>query len=211
MRSTICPEEKLLNLIKKNQTISADFVSTGSQNSYFKEKREAGKANSNFYIVLDFIRKYFGKLNFGVFYKKRLGIAIIFLAFSVVGLLIYLYVSNILVDNANNNVVDSDNSTETIHGQGAYTVKKIFEFQRSDENKTLGPSNPNPVLQKLISDYTFVGIILGDNPQVIVEDKNTGSNYYLSIGQNLGEFKIEKIEKGKVVVSYNDEKMDIGV
>lgn len=54
-----------------------------------------------------------------------------------------------------------------------------------------------------IKDINLVGIISGDNPQAIVEDKKMSKTCYLSEGQYIGDVKIEDIQEGKVILNEN--------
>jgi hypothetical protein len=61
----------------------------------------------------------------------------------------------------------------------------------------------------LIKDINLVGIISGDNPQAIIEDKKSQKNYYLSKGQFIGDLKVEDIEEGKIILNYNGQKYEL--
>ena len=48
----------------------------------------------------------------------------------------------------------------------------------------------------------LVGVIAGDNPQAIIEDKKAQKTYYLSKGQSLDGYVVEEIYEDRVVLSY---------
>ena len=61
----------------------------------------------------------------------------------------------------------------------------------------------------LIKQINLVGIIQGDNPQAIIEDKNTQKTYYLGKGQFIGEIKIEDIQEGKIIVNDKGQRHEL--
>lgn len=61
----------------------------------------------------------------------------------------------------------------------------------------------------LIKDFNLVGIISGENPQAVIEDKKVQKTYYLSKGQFIGEFQIEDIQEGKIILNYQGQKFEL--
>ncbi len=61
----------------------------------------------------------------------------------------------------------------------------------------------------LIKDLSLVGIVSGDNPQAIIEDKKSQKTYYLMKGQFIGELQLEEIQEGKVILSYNGQRFEL--
>lgn len=55
----------------------------------------------------------------------------------------------------------------------------------------------------------LVGIIPGDSPQAIVEDKKSQKTYYLAKGQSINGITVEEISENKVVLEYRDKKMTL--
>ncbi len=61
----------------------------------------------------------------------------------------------------------------------------------------------------LAKDINLVGIIAGENPQAIVEDKKTLKTYYVTKGQFVGEMQIDDIREGKIIVNYRGQKYEL--
>jgi hypothetical protein len=57
------------------------------------------------------------------------------------------------------------------------------------------------------NDLGLVGIIPGDSPQAIIEDKKSQKTYYLTKGQSFDAFTLEEIGEGKVVLDMNGKKI----
>lgn len=62
-----------------------------------------------------------------------------------------------------------------------------------------------------IKDINLLGVILGDNPQAIIEDKKTQKTVYVSRGQFIGQFQVEEIKEGKVILNYKGQRYELGV
>jgi len=60
-----------------------------------------------------------------------------------------------------------------------------------------------------IKDISLIGIILGENPQAAIENKKTQKTYYVARGQFIGEFQVEDIQEGKVIINYNGERFEL--
>jgi type II secretory pathway component PulC len=61
----------------------------------------------------------------------------------------------------------------------------------------------------LLNDFSLIGIVSGENPQAIIEDKKNQKTYYVSKGQSIGAFKVEGIQEGKVVLGYQGNTYDL--
>ncbi len=66
--------------------------------------------------------------------------------------------------------------------------------------------NTSPDLTK---DMNLVGIVSGNNPQAIIEDKKAGKTYYETKGQSIGEFQVEDIQEGKVILDYHNQRCEL--
>lgn len=64
-----------------------------------------------------------------------------------------------------------------------------------------------PTFKELIKDLQLLGIISGTKQQVIIEDIKLGKIYFLSLGDYLGEIKIEEICSDKVILEFKGEKI----
>lgn len=53
----------------------------------------------------------------------------------------------------------------------------------------------------------LVGIIAGDNPQAVIEDKKAQKTYYLVKGESFNGLTVEEISEGKVVLDYQGKKI----
>lgn len=83
--------------------------------------------------------------------------------------------------------------------------RRIFGEQVSPE-----AAKPLSIVSSdLTKDINLIGVILGDNPQAIIEDKKTQKNYYVTKGQFIGEFQVDDIQEGKVILIYEGRKFEL--
>ena len=55
----------------------------------------------------------------------------------------------------------------------------------------------------------LVGIIAGDNPQAIIEDKKAQKTYYLNKGQSFNGYVVEEISENKVILDCEGKKISL--
>ena len=61
----------------------------------------------------------------------------------------------------------------------------------------------------LIKNINLIGVISGDNPQAVIEDKKANKVYYLNKGQSIGQLQIEDIQTGKIILNYKGQKYEL--
>lgn len=64
-------------------------------------------------------------------------------------------------------------------------------------------------VKDLVKDIILIGVIAGEQPQAIIEDKKAQKTYYLNKGQFFGELQIADIAEGKVIIDYKGEKVEL--
>lgn len=85
---------------------------------------------------------------------------------------------------------------------------KLLARNVKQENVALKPQI-SPL--ELLANYSLSGVINGAPAQAIIEDKKAQKTYFLSRGQSLGEFKIDQILDGKVVLELNGQKFELNL
>lgn len=68
---------------------------------------------------------------------------------------------------------------------------------------------PAAVGAAVAGSINLVGIISGENPQAVIEDKKTQKTYYVSKGQMAGDFLVEDIGEGKIVMNYLGQRFEL--
>lgn len=63
--------------------------------------------------------------------------------------------------------------------------------------------------QDLTKDFVLMGIISGDVPQAVIENKKAQKTYYLNEGQFIDGFQVADIQEGKVILEYNGQKFEL--
>lgn len=218
MQKDVSPEEKLLNLIKKGAADPKEIPEKP------KEKEESVEESAQEPVSVP-------KIPITVPRKKRLkgiksfSILNKFFIVCVVGAIAYMVFSYLYPYKSKVQIPERfelKRGDETLEGQpkpppvlshyaDILSRRQMFKLYEAPRPTSTGPPKPKVTLQQLLGGYTFVGIIFGEVPQAIVEEKRSGQSFYLTAGQFLGEIKIEKIERGKITVSYEEERMDISI
>lgn len=89
----------------------------------------------------------------------------------------------------------------------AVSQRDIFSAPRRQENKIITVKGD----ADSIKDINLVGIIFGKTPQAVIENKKTKETYTLSKGETIGEFQLEEIQQGKVILNSNERKYELNI
>jgi len=98
-----------------------------------------------------------------------------------------------------------------------HTAKPLEEYLESVKDRqifsgTSAVADVSPVNVANIDsmkDISLVGIISGDNPQAVIEDKKAQKTYYVTKGQFIGEMQVEDIGEGKIIINYAGQKYEL--
>lgn len=194
MKPHISPEEKLLRLIKGER----------------KKPAEAGEEISR--------KKLAPAVNFrefAAFFTARRAVTVIlvlsclYLVFTFIYPLVFLKQIKLPEVPAGKTIEE-----ETAQKTEAKTLDSYLEaaagkeiFSGVTSAGTIGPVTG--VNADLVKDLNLVGVITGDNPQAIIEDKRAQKTYYLNKGQFIGEFQIDDVQEGKVILDYQGQKFEL--
>lgn len=83
--------------------------------------------------------------------------------------------------------------------------RNIFLPQETE----VSPAAAGPSLEEISSNLSLIGIIAGEKPQAIIEDKKAGKSYFLFKGGLIGQAKITDILEDKVVMEYQSQTFEL--
>jgi hypothetical protein len=93
--------------------------------------------------------------------------------------------------------------------QKLINTKSIFAPPAVETGKAVTPEGPG--LNDLIKDLRLVGVVPGDTPQAIVEDKKNNQTLFLKEGDMINDIEIKSISGGRVVLTRNDETVTLSL
>jgi hypothetical protein len=85
--------------------------------------------------------------------------------------------------------------------------RQIFKGTAGREGQSQQPASA--INLDLTKDIVLVGIVSGENPQAVLEDKKTQRTYYVSKGQMIGEIQVAEILQGKIILNYRGQKYEL--
>ena len=88
---------------------------------------------------------------------------------------------------------------------------QLFKIIGGQEGKTQKTSPGAPLAAELLKNYSLIGVVGGDDPQAIIEDKKAKQTYYLKKGQPLGEYKIRNIQDGRVILENDGQTAELSI
>jgi hypothetical protein len=217
MDTNISPEEHLLNLIKNGKGNIKEVSSEIAKPEIVGATQSQDKALEKKHVFIQVKIKNSKKKSFS-FVNKILAVLLFFsLVYAALSFL-YPFKEKERMNSATNRAGKETLAENDIaqaqplsYYSDSVSKRQMFKIFEAPKPKTVEQQKPKITLQQLLGGYTFVGIIFGDVPQAIVEDKKSGQSFYLTSGQMLGDIKINNVEQGRVSVSLGDETMDINI
>lgn len=192
MKDNISPEEKLLRLIRTKEKESPQ----PEVKSAAREHRYSPIQN---YLSLPYFKKFVS----WVFILSSIYLVISFI-YSWVGL------KKIKLPNV------SAEKKEAVEAELKSVVKPIDFYLEGTRDRQIFESTgifagekPLSKIDTDIKDINLVGIISGENPQAVIEDKKTQKTFYVNKGQFIGEFRVEDIQEGKIILNLRGQRFEL--
>lgn len=219
MQKDISPEERLLALIKGKGKKAADSA-TGQSDLKKTRLEMPTKREGHFYLSKIFKLSLFKNKVFEPLVLKTINkylivisiVLIVYLIFDLFFIKPYKKTQSLISQTYDSRVDSRQAKKESIseaevkdysYYSKEISNKKIFAPPSKEDRE---PSQPSKAEEDISSKLTLVGIIAGENPQAIIEDKKSQKTYYLNKGQSFNGFTVEDISDGKVVLDYEGKK-----
>ncbi len=212
MRKETTPEEKLLKLIKKKKEPLA-VPTTG-------EIKPEGQAPARLDGVLRseiFKSRMFEPAvlkNINRYLIIALGIITSYFLADLIFVRPYRNIEKI----AEKSALASLGKPGALESKGAVIVKEYESYSSAVSNKNVfGPYSEralsgadNAAASGDISERLgLVGVVTGNNPQAIIEDKKNQKTYYLNKGQSFDGYIVEEISEGKVTLNNGGNRISL--
>lgn len=212
MRRETTPEEKLLKLIKKKKEPGtppkAEEAKAGGQ----APARLDGVLKSEIFKLKMFEPAVLKNIN--RYLIAALGIVTLYFLADLIFVRPYRDIEKIVEKGVTSL---QDGKAGALELKGAVIVKEYESYSSAVSNKNVfgpysGGSRPadNVAVSGDISERLgLVGVITGDNPQAIIEDKKNQKTYYLNKGQSFDGYIVEEISEGKVILNSGGNKISL--
>lgn len=194
MENNRLPEDKLLELIRKDKKISTPVIA----------------------IKLPLIAGLYdrlSKINFSVYLWEKIGWGIFCLSF------LYFIVTLISpVFHNQNREIKFLVKEKNVELNAAPLVIKPYSFYQSaiSGRELFGAQVSGEIKKELdvnmverIKDLSLTGILSADPPQAIIADKQTQKTYFLKKGDLYESMKVDEIGDGKVVLDMSGQKFEL--
>lgn len=189
MRRAELPEARLLNLIKR------------------KNRKAAVK---NIFTKMPHAPDFLKSIN--KYLAVSLGIVVCYLAYFIVFPPRYKGAEAQVIQtlpSVNNGSADKNAGVSAKPEDYSKYSSIIGEKQLFDAGNAAVESHDVMQSGSVSNNFSLVGIIPGDNPQAVIEDKAAGKTYYLYKGASINGAVVQEITNGKVVLDYNGESVSL--
>jgi len=87
--------------------------------------------------------------------------------------------------------------------------RQVFSSVSTEDRQPSLPQALTPADTDITKNLSLVGVLSGDNPQAVIEDKKEQKTYYLNKGQYIGDLQIEDIKTNSVILNRNSQKYEL--
>ncbi len=210
MKDNISPEEKLLRLIRGQKKIRIPVLAEGNLNTLVPVKIQGGVIHQKRVFKFE---KYLPHLNTNTLILIGLAASSLYLLSAFAYPLFVIKKTIFLQEKPLDKTIESKEAIkkDEIKPYDFYTQgiksKQIFgaaSVQLTQESNVIVGAN-------LIKDINLLGVISGDSAQAIIEDAKSQKTYYVTKGQMVGEFQVEDIGNGKIILNYNGQRFELSI
>lgn len=212
MHKDISPEERLLALIKKkgkdkkipSQDISQDTEAKVTRHEIIA-KRESRLFKNKIFDpkTLRYVNRYMSVI---------LAILVLYFMFDLSFRRPNTDIQRLVTETADSR------AAATPSGEPVKGARDFSSYSRDIQGKNIfaPPSKEGGEVrmsskdaQEIAGNLSLVGIIAGDSPQAVIEDKKSQKTYYVTKDQSFDGFTVEEISSGKVVLDYGGRKITL--
>ena len=87
--------------------------------------------------------------------------------------------------------------------------RELFKPLRSDAQEKAASQRTSESAQDKFKDLSLIGIVAGEKPQAIIEDKKIQKTYFLNKGQSVNQLTVEDILEDRVILDFEGEKLEL--
>ncbi len=87
--------------------------------------------------------------------------------------------------------------------------RELFKPLRSDAQEKAASQRTSVSGQDKLKDLSLIGIVAGDKPQAVIEDRKIQKTYFLNKGQSVNQMIVEDILEDRVILDFEGEKLEL--
>lgn len=87
--------------------------------------------------------------------------------------------------------------------------RELFKPLRSDIQERAVSQRTSESAQDKLKDLSLIGIIAGEKPQAVIEDKKIQKTYFLYKGQAVNQLTVEDILEDRVILDFYGERLEL--
>lgn len=216
-KDKMTPEERLLNLIRRpakktSKQKPKEQIAASQENKSSKHVSSLIIPKIPAFKEKKFIFTGIKLVNFVLI--NRLILLTVFIALALLSFDLFFHSPNF-----SKSIISSTAKPKTISLKEK-EIKPYSYYQQEISKRNLFKSGPleskvkkvipaGSTFKELMKGLELLGIVSGDNPQVIIEDKKLHKTYFLYTGDYLGEIKVEEVYSNRVILEFKGERISL--
>lgn len=222
MKKDYSPEEKLLRLIRssgkkpspKEEKPTPEIQPAAEpvpklEKAAAPEKQIAPKAKA-ISIALPFKLKEVNTRTINIAFVVILACLLLYFAYD-------LFYTSFYEESGPRIFVEDETSIPKMEKETTLDIKPYSYYSSSIEGRNIfmpqqvdvEPVVTGPTLDDVRANLSLIGIIAGERPQAIIEDRKAGKSHFLYKGGSVGGAKIVDILNDSVILEYQDQRFEL--
>jgi type II secretory pathway component PulC len=106
---------------------------------------------------------------------------------------------------------EQDNRPPFSYFSEAAASKDIFKpiIKEETSSQPSAEAEQAKKAEEIKSQLNLLGVVWGEKPQAIIEDKKAQKTYFLNKGESLDSVEVKDIFENKVILSYNGQQFEL--
>lgn len=216
MKEHLSPEEKLLRLIKGKSSKPKITLQVPTVSAELKPQRKPGWLKIDLRLGFKDALRSFERIFFSAAGVKTVLWAAFIFSCIYLGLSLIYPLFGLRTIALPKVDMRSGNGTVQLTAKENKPFEYYVEAAKGKQifgGEVLQESGAVPVRgsAELVKDLNLLGVISGENPQAVIEDKKIQKSFTVTKGQFVGEFQVEDIKDGKVMLNYQGQRFELSI
>ena len=208
MKKDFSPEERLLRLIKGSKKKEAPKDKTAEEKTQVSAARPA-KTSAAISISLPFKIKGLNTRLFNTVLIVVLAALILYFIYDLLSASYFKKGPDIFAEDSMESDFGRKEDSLDIQPYSHYSSvikgRNVFKSQEVDAEAVF----TGPGIEEISADLSLIGIIAGNRPQAIIEEKKSGKSYFVYKGGSVGQTKVVDILEDSVVMEYQGQNFEL--
>ncbi len=88
-------------------------------------------------------------------------------------------------------------------------IQKLFSSHALFSKPRKEEAPKGPTLEQMLQPYSLAGIVQGESPEALIQNKTTGRTNFVQTGQSFDQFKVIQIKNHSIIVERDGQQKEL--